>query len=402
MRPILIVLNHSLKDGSPVLQKREDPVGVKIQIDFPADIHPESPLFERTFLRALLLELGTRPGKSDTAEEPVNAPAWLVDALLHRFHHTHGTTSPQPLRSALGSGSWEVAYISPRAGAAVKSLRPELESGKIPGLSQILTHPEGAPSSAGLEKYGSCLLALLASQPEAAEGFRRLLQTSWENQSEPLATLRRLFPSLASSDADLQRVWTLHLASIGTQNERLTLSGEQTLRELNGLMEIALTDSGGRHQSFRLDQFSDYLRLPGIRAILMARHLELLSLRGRGHFLYAEAIQTIASVCEALAHGHTLGQAKRLRSAVQTVEQATVKIELINSYLDEAEADAERRKAAQAEAAERERRERVDPAMAHSIDREIDAAKKRLEQEASEADIERALRESRARSKKMP
>ncbi|MEI6713956.1 MAG: hypothetical protein WCO60_09400 [Verrucomicrobiota bacterium] len=375
-RPVLMVLTPGMRHTSPPhLQIIEDPGGIKLQLNLSPQLDPSSILFERTLIHALLVELALRGQKQSNPDFVPTPPRWLVDALRHQFQY-------------------------PDLFLAIDSLRPILESGQIPSLSKLLLKADtaDATSSSLDESVSRCLLTLLMAQPGAQQAITSLFQHP-SDEGTALSNIIKQFPSLGSSDADLQRQWTLHLASFGTQRERVILTGPQTLKELNRLLEIDLTDTAGTRSVYAIEQFSDYLRLPGIRSTLTCRSLELVTLLHRGHFYYSEAIKIYADVCSALAEGRTKGQSSELKKAAQLRDEANTRLERIHDYLNWFEAEERRDISPQLQEVYRMWDEMGPPQKNPYVSKALDELEKRLKQESEDADIERALRESSARSK---
>lgn len=374
-RPILIVFNPSTSPNSrPQVQLVEDPAGLKFQIDISENHDPEGRPFQRSFIEALLLELALR-GQNPAQPSPAQ-PRWLIDALLHRF------LAPNPFLS-------------------IESLRPLLDSGQIPKLEDLLTKLESDPrlSNSQDESIARCLLSLLASQPESRAGFLGLLQKNSHSTSSELRLLDQ-FPSLGRTPADLQRTWTLHLATQGTQRERVLLDNLQTQKELQHLQEISLTDPAGNHKVFQLHQFSDYLRLPGVKEILAAKHLEFLAFQSRAHFFYSEAIQIYAEVCLKLASGRTAGQAAELRRASEIIQSSASRLERIHDYMNWFEAEKSTTRSPKIEEIYRIWDSMKPIPKNPFISEALDALEEKLRKQNEEADIQRALQESRSRSQK--
>ncbi len=375
-RPILIVFNSSTPPISrPQAQLVEDPAGLKFQIDVSENHDPEGRPFQRSFIEALLLELALR-GQNLAQPSPTSAPRWLIDALLHRF-------------------------LAPNPFLAIESLRPLLDSGQIPKLEDLLTKLESDPrlSNSQDESIARCLLSLLANQPESKSGFLGLLQENSKSSSSELRLLAH-FPSLGRNPADLQRAWTLHFATQGTLRERVLLDDLQTQRELQQLQEISLTDAAGNHKVFQLHQFSDYLRLPGVKETLAAKHLEFLAFQSRAHFFYSEAIQIYAEVCSKLASGRTNGQAAELRRASQITQSSASRLERIHDYLNWFEAEKSSARSPKIDEIYRIW-DSMEPIPKNPfISRALDALEEKIRKQNEEADIQRALQESRSRSQK--
>jgi hypothetical protein len=268
---------------------------------------PEDPSFERFILRLLLTESFLRTAPPETQAPLPTPPRWIIDAIRHRFHHPD-------LRFGLSSS------------------RPLIDNAQIPPLSELLsrTAADADSSTPQQESQARTLLYWLCSQPASDSGIRKMLGTRWENASS-LHTLRSLFPKLGATDSALERGWTLQLASLGTQQERLALDGTQTLRKLDELLELDLITPAGKRVRYPLSLFSEYLRLAGIQSVLLSREIELMILFGRAHPLYREAIRLYAAACHALAEGKSHGASQLLRQAALSAESATVQLQRYRS-----------------------------------------------------------------------
>jgi hypothetical protein len=284
----------------------EDPAGLKFQITFPEDALPETRPFQRLFLHALLLELALRDPSTHKPEAP---PRWLVDALLDR----------------LCAESLEDPG---------EHLQPLLESGQIPSLETVLSRLETdpSPSSPADEAVARCLLNLVLGQRDVGPGILGLLQNPG-NPGHACTRFLTLFPSLAANEAELQRVWTLQLASQATRRQRTQLDSIQTQREIQKLLEISVLNPLGIPRTFQLEQFSEFLRLPGIKEILNSRHLEFSALLARAHFYFTEPLEIYADVCRNLAGGQTERQADRLQRARELCESSATSLARIREYL---------------------------------------------------------------------
>ena len=373
-RPILIVIHPASETGRSILGAPaviEDPAGLKFQIQVSELESAEGRPFRRVFLTALLLELGHRANPNSPPESP---PRWLVDALLDRL------SSESPLEHSV-------------------LLRPLLDAGKVPALKEVLSRRENDPRPSSREDaaVARCLLNLLRERPEARQGFLGLLEG--ENKTEPqVAELLRHFPSLARSETELQRVWTLHLASQATQRERIRLNGLQTVAELRRLLEISASDPSGKPRVFNLEQFSEFVRLPGVKEILAARHLEFLALLGRGHFYFTEPLEIYAEVCRQLSLGVTQGQAAQLRRAREITQSASNDLEKIRDVLNWVEV--ERAQGPNPLVEEIYRLWESTPELPKNpfVSQALDEVEARLKRRAAEADVKRALDEAAARS----
>jgi hypothetical protein len=375
-RPILCVLTAGRpKSEAPMLEIVEDPGGLKVQLKLaPLDESP-TPQLERTLLSALLTELALRPTASALAPQSNPAiPRWLVDALFHEHHR------PNPLFSPI-------------------ALREVLNSGRIPSPLRLLARPEedAIPSSPVDTDLARCLLGFLLNRPDGRDGLFALLHTDLTDNT--FAKLTTCFPTLPRSEAQLLKEWTVQVASAGTQAERIALDGPQTEEEIRNLLLFDYTaPETGVHSVFSLEQFTEILRLPGCRDVLLSRGLEWESLRSRAHFLYAPILSVYAAACNALATGRTDGIARQLQLATLERESVAARLERIREHLNRFEAVAAPQLPS-ARLAELYRFPDSQPPASETVKRALDKAEKEMNQKDLQQDVERALDEVRARSK---
>jgi hypothetical protein len=375
-RPILCVLTLGLPKGTaPLLEVVEDPGGLKVQLKLPPIDASPTPQLERTLLSALLTELALRPVANAAAPQsspPI--PRWLVDVLFHEHHR------PNPLFSPI-------------------ALREVLNSGRIPSPLRLLARPEtdALPSSPVDTDLARCLLGFLLNRPDGQDGLLALLHTDLTDNT--FARLLTCFPTLPRSEAQLLKEWTVQVAAAGTQAERIALDGPQTEEEIRNLLLFDYTaPETGVHSVFSLEQFTEILRLPGCRDVLLSRALEWESLRSRAHFLYSPIISAYALACNALATGRTDGIARQLQLATLERESVAARLERIRDHLNWFEAVAAPRLPS-ARLAEFYRILDSPPPVSEAVKRALDKAEQDLEQQEAQRDVERALDEVRARSK---
>jgi len=375
-RPILCVLNPEHPKGAPpLLELVEDPGGLKLQLRLPPLSAPHTPQLERALLSALLTELSLRPvANAAPPQSSPPTPRWLVDVLFHEHHR------PNPLLSPI-------------------ALRELLESGSIPSPLPLLARPEtdALPSSPVDTDLARCLLGFLLNRPDGKEGLDSLLHTDLTEKT--FARLLVCFPTLPRSESQLLREWTLQVAAAGTQAERVALDGPQTEAEIRNLLLFDYTDpETSTHSVFSLEQFTEILRLPGCREVLLSRQLEWESLRSRAHFLYSPVIGAYGAACSALATGRTTGILRQLQLATLERESVAARLDRIRDHLNWFEAVAAPRLPS-ARLTEFYRILDARPIVSDAVKRALDKAELDLRQREAQQDIERALEDVRSRSK---
>ncbi len=375
-RPLVFTLRADFpRDSQPRYEVVEDPGGLKVQIQL-APLDGEPPLgVERTVLVLLLTELALRNvppvAGADRAAIPY-PPRWLVDVLLHKHHDVSPVLSPVRLRGVL-------------------------DAGKIPALEPLLGRPETdwAVSSDEDVDLARTLFWMLSNRDDFKKGLTRLLNADFSRQ--PLQALQRCFPSLGRSEAELQKEWTLAVASYGTQQEVVSLDGPQTEIQIQRLCQLDLHEpESGRHFVAGLEQFSDYLRFPGITGVLNARQVEWKALRERCHFMYAGVIETYAEVCRSLAQGSTRGVTSRLQAATLERESIAARLDRIHDHLNWFQAVAAPRMDSP-RIREFYRLLNVETPVSPAVSQALDRAEKRMKEEAEREDIARVLDEAKDR-----
>ena len=313
-RPILLVINPLISNrNQPQPRVTEDPGGIKLQLTFAPPTPTSAPQLERALVVTILTELAVRPNDSSkgTPDYAVpQIPRWLVDALCHKAHN------PNPLQAPV-------------------ALLPLLDAGRLPALTTLLLRPESDPISSTEEEVDlhRCLLSFLKNREDASTGFHKLLST--RTSGEPLRSLQSCFASINGTEDTLQREWTLHVATTSSQASIMALDGPQTELEIQNLLLLDVTDpDSGRHFSYPLSQFEDYLRLPGAKNLLLHRQLEFNALRDRAHFFYTEVVNTYAAACNELATGRTKDVVRRLRNATLERESIAARLSRIRDQLN--------------------------------------------------------------------
>lgn len=391
-RPLLFVLNPVHPAEVPAsFQVMEDPGGVKLQVR----LSPPSeqivsqlsvaspgeeilPQLERTILAALMTELSLRPSKRlDARADPshdviLSPPRWLMDALLHKHHHPEAHFFPARLRGIF-------------------------ETNRIPSPQLLLARPENDIRASTDEEVdlARCLLWMLSNRPESRSGLRDVLKTDFTRA--PVQSLQKIFPSLGNTPAALQKEWTLAIAAYGTQDEIRALDGRKTQSEIERLLELDLAEiETGKHLTFPLEQFSDFLRMSGARGVLMARQLEWMALLERGHFLYSAVIETYANICGELARGKTAGIAKRLREATLERESVSARLSRIHDYVNWYQAVAAPRQNS-LKIKEFYRILDEKPRVSEAVSRALDKAETQLREHGEQEDILRVIEDVRRR-----
>ena len=310
-RPIQIFLYPQKPPGSVSAEIVEAPDGIVFRLLVSVNEDFDGEVFQRAVMKIVLRELGMRPsGNLGLHPESVKLPRWLTDGLLHAWRY-------------------------PNALASLDELRPVLSNVELPALDNILLREEdvGAPSSSLEFALGRCLISMLSNRADSSRGFFDLLHG--DPFVSPYLFLSQCFPSLGRTEAEIQKEWTVQAASLATQRSRMTMTGEESEEALRRLVEIDVVNAATlKRVCYPIESFDEYLRLPGMRALLQARQVEFLAVGTKAHFLYSEVIALYAALCGELIKGHVAGLPARFRQARLERESIAARLSRIRDFMN--------------------------------------------------------------------
>ena len=310
-RPVQIFLYPERPLGSVGTETVEAPDGFVFRLMVSAREDFDGEPFVRAVVKIVLCEMGMRAGSVlDSSPERVRLPRWLVDGLMH-------------------------AWMQPNALASLDELRVFFSKDAMPSLESVLLREEEAGgASSELElSIGRCLISMLSNRADTASGFFELLHC--DPLTAPYAALSRCFPSLGSTESDVQKAWALQTASTATQRSRITMTGEESEAAIQRLVEIdVISSSTLKRVSCPIEDFDEYLRLPGMKSVLQLRQAEFLSLGTKVHFLYSEVVALYVSLCGDLMQGRLAGLPSRFRQAKLERESIAARFSRVRDFMN--------------------------------------------------------------------
>jgi hypothetical protein len=177
------------------------------------------------------------------------------------------------------------------------------------------------------------------------------------------------------------------------------MTGEESEGAIQRLVEIdVISSSTLKRVCYPMESFDEYLRLPGMRSVLQVRQAEFLALGTKVHFLYSEVVALYASLCGDLMQGRLAGLPVRFRQARLERESIAARLSRVRDFMNWYEASP----AAGSSAAEFKEFYRLldegEKARA-PISAALDALESKSRKAEEEADLGRALDESKGRKK---
>jgi hypothetical protein len=350
--------------------------GRAVRLRFPETENGEAARFKRSLVVAIVKELMARPvPRTSVYPEEKSVPRWLVDALLHQERCPDVIQFSDELTDLEGQ---DPAFLSIRDLVA----RPEQNA---------------KPSSRGEILAARCFLSLLEVGLQKNNSVLEWLQSDPVHM--PLASWNRFFASIAGNEEDIHKAWLVHVAALRTQRTRVSMTRTETENDLQRLLEIDVVLPGNVRHRTSLENFEEYVRLPGIESLLQARRLEFLALAAKGHFLFEPVILAYADLCAEISAHRTKRLKERFRSVRSEWEGVRQRLDKLRDYLNWWESLPRSSEPApelkefyrELEGAD-EFRERVSKA--------LDSWEKRLEQNGRRADWKRILEEVDERSRR--
>ncbi len=315
--PILIVIEHAsgAAAAEPAAKVRlvESLPGFKVQIDVRIGGDLSAVNLQKQIVRAVLLEYAYREVGVKGGTEFREAPWWVVAGCIQLIRQRENGPDSDLFKRLI-----ETNKLPPLAGFLTE--KPDELGATVRALDQVLA---------------ACLVQLLASQPNGRACLARLVRAWPQSNGDPMALLKKEFPTIASSEATLQKWWTLNLARFAAQDRYQGLSMADTVKQLTPLLSFEIpTGKEGEKKTFVIGDFAQYLKLPASRAALSGRRNEIVALGTRANPMLRPILTDYGQALELLARGKTAGVRERL--ARIEGNQATVlrRTEDIADYLN--------------------------------------------------------------------
>ena len=314
--PIVISLKPATsRNRSPVIfQMVSTPDGPKIDIDAQIGADPAAVNLRKQVVRAVLLEIGYRGRPAIRGGEAYReAPWWLVDGAIEIFR-----------RRDLGVDS--------------DLFRRLIENNKMPPIEQFLELRAAGLGATAEAIDASCamgLVQLLIEQPNGRENLGRLVRRWPDTGVDPLAALKKDFPSLAEGSASLQKWWTLNLARFAASDRYRGLTLEETDKQLGALLEVELViDKSGTKKTFPIADYAGFIKLPGARTALAARKESIFTLGAQSNPLLRPVVTEYDEVLALLVRGRTQKLAERIASIERYRTAVLHRMDKIADYLN--------------------------------------------------------------------
>ena len=318
--PVVVAIEPAGAEPSGVrLNLVDTPDGMSIQLAVQPGDNPSEVHLEKHLLRALLLErMYRRRERVQAGDTYLEAPRWMVEGFLVFRRFREGSQNLSQYRLLLGT----------------RNLLPVEEI--LENRAELL----GSPTAEAMDAvYGYCLLRLLVELPEGRPCFVRLLEDWPDCGRQPRVALESHFPSLGAAPDSLPKWWTLGVARLAAAAEGPMLDGAESEKLLVRLLQLEVAvNPEGRRTRFELEQYEQFLPLPGARVALQSAQAAMVEAGSRVHFLFQPVVAQYEKILAELIAGKKKGIAERIRNADQARHQVRERLDAIADLLNHYEA----------------------------------------------------------------
>jgi hypothetical protein len=180
------------------------------------------------------------------------------------------------------------------------------------------------------------LVRLLVQLPDGHARMQDFIRRWPGPNADPEAELLKAFPALDSGGGQsLEKWWTLGLANLSAADRYEGLSLADTSRQLDDTLKFdVVVDKPGKTQSFTLDQYPDFKKLPGATAALGNLAMRLMGLETQSNPLMREVVAGYQSLAVQLSRHDGRHLHARLAALADYRGQLAKRMDQIADYLN--------------------------------------------------------------------
>ena len=288
--------------------------GPKIDVVVRIGSDPSEVNLQTHLLKAMLLEMSYRDRPlPDGNQAIVDPPWWLVEGII------------ETVRTRNGFGGADV----------FKSI---VNTEKLPSLERFLMQPPlNLDSAAGAvdRACAMCLVEALLGLPNGGSNLVRFIQSWPAAAGDVQGALAAQFPVLADTEHALAKWWALQLARYSTSDRTTGLTLQDTNQQLAALLSFDIAiDKTGKTQRFEVQNFPNFVKLPGLKLAMQTQEVKLVVLHANAHPLFRPVLKEYQDIFRQLSMKKTRGIADRISSIEQYRETVVSQMGQITDYLN--------------------------------------------------------------------
>jgi len=291
----------------------ETPQGPKVTIDVIIGKDPAAVNLQKQVVRAVLLEYAYRGISVEGGMKVLESPWWVIEGII-QLAKTRDV------------------------GVDTEIYQTLVDNNKLPALEDVLPERAEGLGSAALaldQALALCLVRLLSDQQDGKLCLAKLVRDWPKSNGDPAAILKKEFPEIAANPQALQKWWTISLARFAASDRYKGFTVGETEKELAPLLKIEATaDKKNEKKTFDLGDFAQYLKRPGMREVLAAKHSAIIALGSRANALYRPVIANYEAAFALLGKGKTNGVAEKIAAAEHTRGVVMRRMSEISDYMN--------------------------------------------------------------------
>jgi hypothetical protein len=258
----------------------EAPEGARVQLDILVDEEMAGQRLQEHIVSALLLTLKYRNNPPAGGVSYSEAPAWLVEGLSEKVRLQ--TREPD---AALYRGL--------------------LNARKVPDLADWLKIEPAKLDVTSLGIYRAYACALVHFFLSEPSGNRKLMEYLSKAPTESAASidwLAKAFPQMGEGGKNLSKWWSLSLAKLSAADRYAAWSGSATNGAIERMLVLNVMDKEEK-KSFAIEEFPEFMKLPGRETALTRLQSDLMRLTIHAHPLFRPLISGYQEAVERLQRG---------------------------------------------------------------------------------------------------
>jgi hypothetical protein len=285
--------------------------GLKLQLDLVVDSKAGGLELRREIFRALVLEMAYRAQPRIPAGTVYRSPPdWLLEGV-------------PGLQSDLPRDRVTSILAVPAAAKNVLSLEKFL-----------VQRPEllDAPGQLLHRAYSFALVDLLRHAPDGPRRLKQLIVDLPSASNDPVEELRSHFPGLLDANP-AEEIWQEQIVRLSTHQPYELMGSAETERVLEEKLRLNVSDRGAT-RTYELSDFPVFVKQAPARKALGSLAKELSALAVRANPVYAEMVAEYANLVTRLAHGKTIGVARRLHEVERARQTLSAQMREVDDYLN--------------------------------------------------------------------
>lgn len=288
----------------------DTPNGARVQLDVLIDESFQEQSIQEPIVGALLLTIKYRDNPPPGGQSYFDAPAWVVEGLSEKIRLQTKEVDSDLYRGLLNAKN-------------------------VPNIIEWLKIDPARLNTTSLgiyRAYACSLVNFFQSEPNGNKKIIQFLEQAPADPASAVAWLGKAFPNFGANGKNLAKWWTLSLAKLSASDRYTAWSANETNLALEKLLVVNLT-VGEEKKTFSLNQFPDFMKLPGRESALSAMQTDLIRLTIHAHPLYRPIMLGYQDILDRLQRDKLKNIDKKLTEMETLRSQISLRLQDVGDYL---------------------------------------------------------------------